>query len=305
MNTNRRKSLVLAAAIAAAWALPTAPAQAATLTITDNACSSFTATPDNQGNITITCGGSQSASCTLSATPTTIPASGGSVTLTSNCGSVSGWTKNSVAGGQAGTSTWMDTLPATSSASSTTYTYSVTGANGTAYASIVQSGTGTTSGGGTAGWSGKCDGFANTRVIPISWGALKSGSVSVYTKNFGGFSNGDVIVASFTTPGVSSAGQLGAIQAAEYASTAISRTASLSTSPCSFDNNLGATGSIFASLSGSALVSGNTVTVSFQVGGSSLWYPVLQPSTTYYYNIKNTSGIGGDMKIELQKPPGL
>jgi hypothetical protein len=142
-------------------------------------------------------------------------------------------------------------------------------------------------------------------VIPISWGALQSGSVSVFTKNFGGFSGNDIVVASFTTPGATSSGQVGAIQAAEYASTAISRTAALSTSPCSFDNGLGASGSVFATLTGSALVSGNTVTVSFQVGGSSTWYPVLQPNTTYYFNIKNTKAVGGDMKIELQKPPGL
>jgi hypothetical protein len=142
-------------------------------------------------------------------------------------------------------------------------------------------------------------------VIPISWGALKSGSVSAFTSQFGGFSNGDIVVASFTTPGVSSAGQVGAIQAAEFSSTAVSRTAALSTSPCSFDNGLGASGGIFAAVTGAALVSGNTVTVSFQVGGSSSWYPVLQPNTTYYFNIKNTTGVGGNMKIELQKPPGL
>lgn len=304
MNSNRRTSLVLAAAVAAAWALPTVPAQAATFSFTDSSCASFTASNDGQGNLTVSCSStSQPSNCTLSASPTTLPASGGNVTLTSNCGTVSGWTKNGIAGGSAGSTTWTDSIPATTSASNSTYTYAVTGGNGTARASIVQTGTGTTSGGG--GTNGTCAGYTNTRNIPIAWGAIGSGSVSVFTKNFGSFSGGDIIVASFTTPNATSAGQVGAIQAAEFGTTAISRTASLSTTPCSFDNNLGATGSLFASISGSALVKGNTVTVNFQIGGSSLWYPVLQPNTTYYYNIKNTNGTGSDMKIELQKPPGL
>lgn len=303
MNTNRRTSLVLAAAAAAAWALPTPPAHAATFTFTDSGCASFNAQSDGNGGLVISCGTSQPATCTLTASPTTIPATGGTVTLTSNCGTVSSWTKNGTPGGQAG-STWTDSIPATTSTSNVTFTYAVTGTGGTTTASIVQTGTGT---GGTGGTTGpiSCTGFTNTRVIPITWGALQTGSVSVYTKNFGGFSNNDIVVASFTTPMMTSAGQTGAIQAAEFGTTAVSRTASLSTTPCSFDTALSATGSLFASITGSSLVKGNTVTVSFQVGGSSAWYPVLQPGKTYYYNIKNTYGTGSDMKIELQKPPGL
>jgi hypothetical protein len=304
MNTNRRTSLVLAAAVAAAFALPAVPAHAATFTFNDSSCASFNAQSDGNGGLVISCGTSQPSNCALSASPTTVPATGGTVTLTSSCGTVTGWTKNGTPGGTVGT-TWQDSIPATTSTTNLTFTYAITGSNGQTTASVVQTGTGTT--GGTGGTTGpiSCTGFTNTRVIPIAWGALQSGSVSVYTKNFGGFSNGDIVVASFTTPMMTSAGQTGAIQAAENATTAISRTASLSTTPCSFDTALSATGSLFASITGSSLVKGNTVTVSFQVGGSSAWYPVLQPGKTYYYNIKNTNGVGSDMKIELQKPPGL
>jgi hypothetical protein len=45
--------------------------------------------------------------------------------------------------------------------------------------------------------------------------------------------------------------------------------------------------------------------VSFVIGGQPAIYPVLQPNTTYFFNIKNTTGVGGDMVIELIKPPGM
>jgi hypothetical protein len=146
-----------------------------------------------------------------------------------------------------------------------------------------------------------CPGFSNSWSTPIAWGPMGSGGVAAYTKSFSG---NDIVVASFTTPAATSAGQIGAIQAAEFSSSAISRTASLSLTPCSFDTSLSATGP-FSKLSGSTLVSGNTVTVSFVIGGSSSLYPVLQPNTTYYFNIKNTNAVGGNMKIEMIKPPGL
>jgi hypothetical protein len=77
-----------------------------------------------------------------------------------------------------------------------------------------------------------------------------------------------------------------------------------------FDNGLGATGdgSAFALLqkvSGAATANGNTVTVNYQLGGANTYKPALQPNTTYYFNIKNTLGIGGNMVIDLLKPSGF
>jgi len=143
-----------------------------------------------------------------------------------------------------------------------------------------------------------CAGFSKTWQMPMVWGPLGSGNVEAYTN---GFSGNDIVVASFTTPAVGSAGQIGAIQAAEFGSPAISRTACLSLTPCTFNNDLAPVGPF----AGKALVSGTTVAVSFVIGGSSAVHPVLQPNTTYYFNIKNTDATGGNMKIELIKPPGL
>jgi hypothetical protein len=304
MKTIQRTSRVLAAAVSVACMFPALPSSGAALSISASSCASFSSSSDGNGGLVITCNGSTPASnCTLNASPTTVQPTGGNVTLTSSCGAVSGWTKNSQPQGQTATS-WNDSIPVNKSASNVSFSYSVTGANGSATATVVQLGTGSGSGTGTGtgtGTSITCAGFTSTHPIPISWGALKSGSVRVSTTNF---SNNDIVVAYFTTPGVTSAGQFGAIQAAESQPPAISRTASLSLAPCSFDNSLGATG-FFSKQSGSALVSGTTVTVPFQVGGSNTQYPVLQPNTTYYYNIKNTTGSGGNIFIELQKPPGL
>lgn len=301
MNKIQRTSRVLAAAVSVACMFPALPSNAATLSISASSCASFSSSSDGNGGLVITCNGSTPASsCTLTASPTTVQPTGGNVTLTSSCGAVSGWTKNSQGTGQTATS-WNDSIPATTSASNVSYSYVVTGANGTATATVVQLGTGsgTGTGGGTGGGTAtSCSGFSNTWSTPMAWGAIGSGNAEANTKNFSG---NDIVVASFTTPAVTSAGSIGAIQAAEFSSTAISRTASLSLTPCSFDNNL-APGGMFGS---KTLVSGNTVTVSFVIGGSSVYYPVLQPNTTYYFNIKNTTGAGGNIKIEIIKPYGL
>ena len=187
-----------------------------------------------------------------------------------------------------------------------------TGGTGTGGTGTGGTGTGGTDTGGTTGGvqpGTACPGFTSTHWIKIDWG---TGNKRVYTSNFGGFGNNDIAVVYFTTPafatnvGISG----GAIQAAESQSVAISRTAALSASPCSFDNNLGATGdtSAFAFLqkvTGAATATGNTVTVNYQLGGTNTYKPALQSNTTYYYNIKNTLGVGGNMVIDLLKPSGF
>jgi hypothetical protein len=52
--------------------------------------------------------------------------------------------------------------------------------------------------------------------------------------------------------------------------------------------------------------------VTYAVGGSSLYYAILQPSTTYYFNIKHeVNGVqtrpsrSCNIYVELQKPNGL
>ena len=145
---------------------------------------------------------------------------------------------------------------------------------------------------------------AGGRVINIklAWGPLRSGNVMAYTANYGGFKGSDVVVVEFTTPPVFSNGQIGAIQVGEFRSDGISRTLCLSRSPGVFDDNSLAPTGMWAQ---KAYAAANTATVGFVVGGQPAMYPVLQPNTTYYANVKNTLGRGGDIKIELIKPPGL
>jgi len=302
MNTIRRTSRVLAAAVSAsACMMPALPSYGASITISDNSCASFSSSSDGNGSLTITCGGGLQPppiNCTLTASPTTVPATGGVITLTaSNCGIVSGYTKNSQATGQTSTS-WQDTIGPTQSATDVPFNYVVAGTGSPASASATVIQKGTAAGGPVGGTATSCPGFSNTWPLSLAWGAIGSGNVaSLMTK----FNGNDIIVASFTTPAVTSAGQIGTIQAAEYSSIAINRTASLSLTPCSFDNNLASSG--FGAHK--TLVSGNTVSISYVIGGSSKYYPVLQPGTTYFFNIKNSSGIGGGMKVEMIKPPGL
>jgi hypothetical protein len=128
-------------------------------------------------------------------------------------------------------------------------------------------------------------------------------NVTAHSSSAGAFDCSHIIVAKFTTGSITVNGSIGAMEAAEYASAAVQRTACLSTSAGDFS------GSVFGP---SSRVTGNTVTVAFSVGTNPDGYPALSPSTTYYFNIKNDNGFGvctcftGDcsMIVELQKPPG-
>jgi len=146
-----------------------------------------------------------------------------------------------------------------------------------------------------------CAGYSNTIVVDIPWGPLKSGNVRVTTRGFG---NGGIVVARFTTPSTT-ATSIGKIQSAEYGGGPIHRTAALSTTPCDFPSPPLA--KFYASVPDST-----SPTAQYLVGGSSIYYATLRPSTTYYFNIKNeVNGVPTcsqgtcDMFVELQKPSGL
>jgi hypothetical protein len=141
---------------------------------------------------------------------------------------------------------------------------------------------------------------SRTINIPMVWGPPGTGNIKVYTKDFGGFKDTDIIVVKFTTPLLVS-DSIGNISVGEYQSNAISRTVSLNNKPAVFDNTLGGSG-FFGQ---AAMASGNTTGVSFRIGSSKTDYPRLLPNTTYYFNIKNTSGVGGNLIIELIKPQGM
>ncbi|HEV2219896.1 MAG TPA: hypothetical protein VGV08_04985 [Casimicrobiaceae bacterium] len=150
-----------------------------------------------------------------------------------------------------------------------------------------------------------CSGYS-TQVVDILWSANK-GSVRVATK---GFTNGMIVVGRFTTPNVVPAGTpLAKVWGAESNSTTgpIARSAALSLTPCDFPSP-NPVGGMWSTVSG-----GTSPSVTYQVNGTSTYYAVLAPNTTYYFNIKNeVSGrptcpaqFGScDMFIEVQKPSG-
>lgn len=136
--------------------------------------------------------------------------------------------------------------------------------------------------------------------IPLFWGPPGSGNIKVLSKDFGGFHDKDIIVVKFTTPAMGS-DSVGNISVGEYQSSAISRTGCLSTNPVTFDNALRGQG-FFGQ---PAIALANTASVNFRVGSSLTNYPLLLPNTTYYFNVKNTNGVGGNVIIELIKPQGM
>lgn len=268
-------SRVLAAAVSSTFVFGAAPAQAFSVTVNGTAATSCQApVVDTQGNITINCSTSGTASCSVNAQPNFVPASGGSVTLTSNCGAVSSWTGGKSASGGASTS-WTDTIPANTSASNVSFRYTVVGANGTGFADVTQAGTGSAPP-PTSGIScSNIPGISNTKVISVPWQATIGTGFS--TKGVG-FAPGDAVVFVINPPsGASSGGKLGSFRVSPTdASSYNTRIMSISASPCDFSRSMGI----------GSVVQGQEPTVYFSVGG----YPLDKYGRTTTTNANLTGG---------------
>jgi len=305
MSIDRSVSRVLAAAVASAgFAAVPVPSIGATLTCT---ASSFNAVADSSGNINVSCNtpGTTVGTCTISVSPSALPSSGGNVTITTNCGA-----NTSLSGGKSlasnGSNSWSDTIPANTASTTVTYTYTVTGDGGTKSASVSEAGQGQTAP-PPSGGPISCAGFRATHVLDIPWGAPSSAAPRVLTSSAGGFGNNEIVVGRFTTPASTAPGVFAVIKSAEWGDQQHLRTASLSQTPCDFSypNPLGRLAT--------TTVGTPSPSVNYAIGGTSTYYAILQPSTTYYFNIKNeASGVSTcapgescNMFIELQKPRGL
>jgi len=148
-----------------------------------------------------------------------------------------------------------------------------------------------------------CAGYSKTIVLDLNWGGSGSAAPRVVSSGFG---NGAIVVARFTTPANTAPGVFAAIAAGEWGDQPTARTAALSQTPCDFPstNPLGR----YATLSAGQ----QTPSVNYAVGGTSRVYAVLQPSTTYYFNVKNAAfgkstctSTTCNIFVELQKPNGL
>jgi hypothetical protein len=224
--------------------------------------------------------------CTIAQQPTgTLPVGGGSVTLTASCSGGTGisW---SWAGGFAQGAI---SAQVTGTVSATTaFTAIATNGGGTMNATLTVN---VATGGGGGGGAISCSGFNKTIPGVANW--------AVPTRMFSGsFGGNDAWVVPFTTGSGTAPGKLGSIVGAEYLSSPSAKVATLSTTPCDFGATLGAY----------STATGKTISLLFSVGGDPAYglYPVLQPSTTYYVNIKNVEPCEiCDMFLDFTKPRGL
>lgn len=297
MYTNQRNiSRVLAAAVASAgFAVAPMPAFGTVLSCSGG---SFSVSPDGQGNFNVNCtspGGAPS--CTLSASPSSLPATGGTVTLTaSNCGTISGWTKAGTPVNQT-ISTLQDSIPANAGPGTQSFTYTVNGST-SASVTVTEAAPGTTS---PPPGPTSCNGYT---VVPVDL-AFRS-NASVTTK---GFNNSTMVVARFTTPATGLVTGPASFASGEFGDGKTTRTASLSTLPC----DLTGTG-----LGKSAVFVGNqTPGFTYQINGTVSFLMgsrlVLQPNTTYYFNVVNRDSSGApscktstcNMIIQMTVPSGF
>lgn len=145
-----------------------------------------------------------------------------------------------------------------------------------------------------------CAGFSKTLVMTMDW----ANPTRLFTENAGGFGANDALVIVFTTGSVASSANLPHLSAAEWNSSASSRTAVLASTPCTWA----------AQSTPGATVTGNSITGPFTVASTNNYgyYPILNKNTTYYWNIRNNAPTNCyqnndncNMFIDLFKPGGM
>lgn len=233
MHMFRSVSRVLAAAVSSACIVMPTPSLGVTITINGGSC---TSSVDSANNVTINCsGGTTNPSCTVSAQPTSLPASGGSVSLSSNCGASVSWTKNSSGAGSS--ISWSDNIPANSSTSPVNWVYTVSGSAGSASVTVPQAGTGSTPPPPPSGIAcTNIPGITSTTTIPVSWN-YTAGLAS--TKSAGGFAPGQAVVFVFTVPAGVQSDQLGNFSTSPTDQNAYNnRVVALSDTPCDLSGKL-------------------------------------------------------------------
>jgi len=222
--------------------------------------------------------------CSITPTPSSLPATGGPVSLTAQCtggGAVATWTW----GGATYTTQSGNTASATIS-STTTFTATAANAGGSSVAST------TVQVGSSGAWPAQCSGFNSTSAYDSPWGN--------WIKNQNGaLGPGQAVVIRFTT-GSETSSTVGSFVASNGNFIA-THDATLSTQPCDFSST--GQNSVIKSKTAQGM------TISFTIGGGGNL--VLAPNSTYYLNIRLNSGAvcsGTDCDygvMNLLKPPGM
>jgi len=289
--------------ILAAAAFYSSPSRA-DVTINFSGCNSVSVSGSQ-----VTCvvnSGTSSPSCSISPSPSSLPSTGGSVSLTANCSGFTptswAWTKSGAAIGSSASSI-SDSLSANGGTSAVLYTYGVTACAGAtcAPATTTVSVQGTT-GTGQPG-APTCSGFTKTLYIDLAWVSTDA-STRVLTANHGGFNAKDALVVKLNPPGGSASYGNGSITMAEYIDPRYTRFSTISASPCDFTRPSDT----------SLYKSGTTLSYKLQVGGSPQAYiTYLMPGVPYYLNVRNTDASGNqtcptgsscNMYLDFYKPPG-
>jgi len=224
--------------------------------------------------------------CSISGAPSGNQPAGTIVNLTLNCTTGGAPSANGYVWTGAGTGgmTGITAGPITVN-QSTTFTATASNAGGT---SAAASATVSITGGGGI----NCTGFTNTRVLPITWSSSGVGvPIIVYSKDVGGFGPNDALVVSFTTPS-GTANTVGSLETGEYQSGTADIILEVATTACDF---------------AAARNTGQGVSFGFSVGPNSQGALPLNPSTTYYVNMKHDATCTSMCNIifTLNKPAGL
>ena len=307
--------LAAAAVTAILLAIPAStPSQAASFTLSDPNCSSFTW--DGNTN-TLTCvtsggGGGGAVTCSSISVSTGAPTVATAEVLTANCsGGVAAlsytWTLQSGAGCAGVTpkaNPAQADVPAPGGSSALSCTYKVSATDGATNASANKTINYSTGGGGGGGGGGPiaCSNVSGaTHVVDATW----SSNGTYLTANVGGFGPSDAIVVRFTTSIITSATGKGYIRAVEYSDPIAPRTGTISSQPCDFSAGIpvangGGLGAAFANDTAPWLY--------FTLVNPKSGFATLQASTTYYFNMINAGCISGsgtcNMQIYFVKPSG-
>jgi hypothetical protein len=318
-----RAGLLAATGAALFVAAPVPAALAAQVTIDVPGCTT-SLTPTVSGSIvTLTCGTTPppnpSVSCaSASATPSTIPQSGGTVTLGSSCTSTTGatltysWTRNGTTLNVVASS-GTDTLAANTATTANNYTYTVRACDASnncasvSAASVSQPGQ-TVPG---TGWPVTCSGYSNTVAIDLPW-PTQLVHPRFSTATYGNFGSNSAMVIRISPPAGAYSPSSGYLMMYEWINGVNNRFAHLSTTPCDFTSTANWGADTFAGVGLRPDVYVGRAAPSFfgQTYGMSL-----TGGTTYYLNVRNADSATGTghcddpsgtctMFIEFQKPPG-
>jgi len=271
-----------------------------------------------QVNCVISGGNNGSPSCSILVNQSPSSSAGGAVSLSANCSNYNAsayyWAKNGVAFGTS--ASIADQLASNSGSSAVSYRYELNACTSssclpsTSVAISVPAGTVIAAPPqGSGQFPATCPGFTKTINIDLPWQSTDS-STRVLTSNYGGFGSNDALVVRFTAPAGSASYSAGWVSMAEWGGGPLTRYSQISTSPCDFTlASTPANWNVQYNVS-----TGASLSYSLQAGGSQGPYIFLmQPGTSYYLNVKNTtyqgtstcpSGSQCNMFLDFFKPPG-